>query len=105
MNGCVHKENTYLVDDPGGGGIGLLLQGVHQHHLLLPCQGGQDGHTVEEQLHLACLILVHLPHMVPAYHTPSAYLSEQEGHALKTRWKQVGAPCGHLCKQEGHAVK
>lgn len=60
------RRRADLVDDPGGWSVGLLLQSIHQHHLLLPGQGRQDGHAVQEQLHLAGLVLVHFPHMMPA---------------------------------------
>lgn len=59
------QHASHLVDDSGGGGVGLLLKGVHQHHLLVPSQGRQNRHAVQEQLHLTGLILVHLPDMVP----------------------------------------
>ena len=58
-----------LIDDSGGWCVSFLLKSIHQHHLLISCQGSQNGHAVQEQLHLAGLILVHLPHVVPACRT------------------------------------
>ena len=86
MVGCMVGEED-LVDDSGSGGVGLLLQGVHQHHLLLPSQGSQDGDTVQEELHLASLVLVNLPHMVPALppHPVSLLLT-----ALRSLWHWRG---------------
>ena len=56
----------YLVDDAGGGLEGLLLQRIHQPQLLVPGQGRQNGHAVQEKLDLAGLRLLDLPHIVPA---------------------------------------
>lgn len=35
----------------------LLLEGIHQLHLLLTGQAGEQGHTVEEQLDLGGTLL------------------------------------------------